>query len=333
VLGIAASLNLKAIGAKARLPAVRRDPARMLLRPLLRPLDVYFSKNHTSVIVRQHVGLGAVFEYTVSELLDRSRYLYGSYEYVYASAFIGQITSGSLVVDVGANIGEYTLLAAVSTGPDGRVLAFEPNPALHQRMLRILEINSISNVSLLPVALGSSEGRGTLRVPPGAAALGTLRTTAVIGDLGTPIAVSIRRLDDVLVNEDRQRLRIVKVDVEGWELEVFSGGRETLGSAKPVVFYECGAEQFEASGPRRLTPSMSFLEDLGYRNHTISMERDGSWALRPVEATPDPLADREPWSALMMVAVHPNSAHPARMRGHSPLRRCGVFDMVGSIKL
>jgi FkbM family methyltransferase len=300
----------------------------MLLRPLLRPLDVYVSKDRTSRTVRHHVGLGAIFEYTVSELLDRSRYLYGSYEYVYASAFIGQIESGSLVVDVGANIGEYTLLAAMSTGPHGRVLAVEPNPALHPRMLRVLEINNVFNVNLLSMALGSSEARGTLTVPPGAAALGTLRTTGYPGTQGTPIGVSIRRLDDILVSEDRHRVGVVKVDVEGWELEVFRGGRETLANAKPVVFYECGAEQFVANGARRLTPSMVFLEELGYRNHTIHMERDGSWELRPVQTTPDPLAEREPWSALMIVAVHPNSAHPVRMQGHSPLRRCGVLDMV-----
>jgi FkbM family methyltransferase len=283
--------------------------------------------------VRYDVGLGAVFEYAVSELLDRSRYLYGTYEYVYASAFIGQITPGSLVVDIGANIGEYTVLAALSTGPAGRVLAVEPNPALHSRMFRFLEINSIYNVTVLPVALGSSEDRGILTVPQGAAALGTLQTTAVTGDPGTSIAVSIRRLDDILIDEDRHRLGVVKVDVEGWELEVFRGGRETLANVKPVVFYECGAEQFDSDGARRLTRSMSFLEELGYRNHTIRMGRDGSWELRPVDATPDPLAEREPWSALMIVAVHPDSAHPARMHGRSPLRRCGVLEMLGRATL
>jgi len=332
VLGADASLNLMAIRTKARLPAVRRDPARMLLRPLLRSLDVYFSKNRASMTVRYDVGLGGVFEYAVSELLDRSRYLYGTYEYVYASAFVGQITPGSLVVDIGANIGEYTVLAALSTGPAGRVLAVEPNQALHSRMFRILEINSIDNVNVLPVALGSSEDRGILTVPPGAAALGTLQATAVTGDPGTSIAVSIRRLDDILIHEARDRLRAIKVDVEGWELEVFRGGRETLANAKPVVFYECGAEQFESKGERRLTPSMSFLEELGYRNHTIRMGRDGSWVLRPVEATRDPLAEREPWTALMIVAVHPDSAHPARMAGRSPLSRCGVLELVGRKK-
>jgi FkbM family methyltransferase len=304
----------------------------MLLRPLLRPLDAYLARKRASVAVRHHLGLGAVIEYTGSELLDRSRYLYGSYEYVYTSAFIGQIRPGSLVVDVGANIGEYTLLAASSTGPDGRVLAIEPNVALHSRLFRSLEINGLSNVQVLALALGSSETRGTLTVPLGATALGTLRPTAGADEAGTPIAVSIRRLDDVLANEDRDRLSLVKVDVEGWELEVFRGARETLADAKPVIFYECGAEEFGARGARHVTPSMSFLEALGYRNHTIRMKRDGSWELQPIDSTRDPLLDREPWSVLMIVAVHPDSPRPASMHGQSPLPRCGLLEMLGRPK-
>jgi FkbM family methyltransferase len=324
----ASRLNLLAIRSKARLPAIYRDPARMLLRPLMRPFDVYLSRKRASVAIRHDVGLGAVVEYTVSELLDRSRYLYGSYEYVYASAFIGQITHGSFVVDVGANIGEYTVLAACATGKDGRVLAVEPNATLHSRLFRTLQINRISNVQVLAVALGSSEARGTLSVPSGASALATLRSTAETDEPGTPLSVSIRRLDDVLVKEDRDRVSLVKVDVEGWELEVFRGARETLATAKPVIFYECGAEEFEERGARRITPSMSFLEALGYRNHTIRMERDGSWELRPVEATRDPLREREPWSVLMIVAMHPASQHAAAMQGRSALPRCGLLEMV-----
>jgi len=280
-------------------------------------------------VVRRQVGLGGVAHYSVSELLDRSRYLYGAYEYVYASAFVGQITPGAVVLDVGANIGEYTLLAALATGPTGYVFAVEPNEELHERIHRNLELNVISNVQVLPVAFGSSERQGTLTVPLDAAALGTLRSDLAAGQPGIQYEVRIQRLDDTVSDEDRRRLAVMKVDVEGWELEVFQGGRETLAQAKPVVLYECGADQFETQGARALTRSMAFLEELGYQNHTIKMNRHGRWNLRPVEDTPNPLADREPWTVLMVVAVHPETRHRARMHGQSPLRRCGIFEMLG----
>ena len=69
----------------------------MLIRPLLRYLDVRRSNDSKDQRIRRNVGLGALVEYTVSEVLDRSRYLYGSYEYVYASAFVAQIAPGSTV--------------------------------------------------------------------------------------------------------------------------------------------------------------------------------------------------------------------------------------------
>jgi FkbM family methyltransferase len=300
----------------------------MIIRPLLRRLDLRLSRNRASLLVRREIGLGAVAEYSVSELLDRSRYLYGTYEYVYKSAFVGQIASGSIALDVGANVGEYTVLAALSAGPTGRVLAVEPNLEMRQKLLRNVELNGISNVQILPVAFGASESQGTLTVPNNSPSLGTLRSEVFADEPSTQYEVPIRRLDDLLSEEDRGRLTVMKVDVEGWELEVFQGGRETLALAKPVILYECGAELFKPQGARTLTPTMAFLEELGYRNYTIRMNRHGRWHLRPVEATPDPQQFREPWAVLMIVAVHPETQHRVRMHGQSPLRRCGIFQML-----
>ena len=315
------------IWTKALLPAIRRDPARMAIRPTLRPFELRRSRGSEGSLVRRELGIGAIAEYSVSELLDRSRYLYGSYEYVYTSAFIGQITPGSVVIDVGANIGEYTLLAAQSTGPRGRVLAVEPNRALHGRISRHLRLNRLSNVELVPVALGSSEGEAILTVPAGGSALGTLREDNDASP-STRQKVPVRRLDDVLPKHDRRRLSAIKVDVEGWELEVFLGARDTLAEGKPVLLYECGAEQFEQRHGQFNTPSMTFIEELGYKNHTISMDRHGRWRLRGIESGHDPREDREPWSVLMTVAIHPDSHHDVKMAGQSQLQRCGVFEML-----
>ena len=271
-------------------------------------------------------------EYTVAELLDRSRYLYGTYEYVYRSVFVGQVTAGSIVLDVGANVGEYALLAALSTGPTGRVLAVEPNPEMVQRLLRNVEWNRISNLDVLPVALGSLEMLGTLTVPNGRPFLGTMNGDAFANDEPTTsYKVPVTRLDDLLSKKDRRRLAVVKVDVEGWELEVLQGGRETLAEAKPVVLYECWADRFELDGARTLTPSMAFLEGLGYRNYSVRMNRRGRWRLDAVEAAADPRLLREPWAALMIVAVHPRAPGRVNMQGQSPLARCGILQTLGRI--
>ena len=212
-------------------------------------------------------------------------------------------------------------------GPQGRVLAVEPNRALHARISRHVRLNRLSNVELVPVALGSSEGEAILTVPAGGSALGTLREDNDASP-STRRKVPVRRLDDVLPKHDRRRLSAIKVDVEGWELEVFLGARDTLAEGKPVLLYECGAEQFEQRHGQFNTPSMTFIEELGYKNHTISMDRHGRWRLRGIESGHDPREDREPWSVLMTVAIHPDSHHDVKMAGQSQLRRCGVFEML-----
>ena len=233
----------------------------MLIRPLLRQLDLRLAQARADAWVRREVGLGAIAEYQVPELLDRSRYLYGLYEYAYRSVFIGQIATGSIAIDIGANLGEYTLLAARTTGSTGRVLAVEPNPELCRRLERNLALSEITNVQILPCAVGSSEGEGRLVVPDSCHALGTLKRDAYRDLASTTHRVPIRRLDDLLAYEDVGRLDVVKLDVEGWELEVLRGASATLSGAKPVVLYECGADLFESSGSRLATPSMSFLEN------------------------------------------------------------------------
>ena len=307
-------------------PAVRRDPGRMLIRPLLRRLDLRLARDRSDLLVRHEIGLGAVAEYRISELLDRSRYLYGVHEFLPSSVFLGQVSAGGVVLDIGANLGEYTVLAARAIGPTGRVLAFEPNPHARQRLLRNLELNQLSNVEVIPFAVGSSDGEGVLSVPEGDSGLGTLRVAVSATECHR---VAIRRIDGLLSDEDLHRLKLIKIDVEGWELEVLSGARETLAKSKPVVLYECGAEWFTRQGPRIVTPTMVFLEGLGYQNYVMTMSRRGAWTLKAAEATRDPVRYREPWEVLMLVAVHADAGQRARMRGQSPMEQCGVFEILG----
>ncbi len=171
-----------------------------------------------------------------------------------ASAFVGQVTPGSVVVDVGANIGQYALMAAASTGPQGRVLAVEPNLGLHARILRNLALSKVTNIELISRRARRSRGRRGAHGAERRPALGTLASVTATHEPSIKYKVPIRRLDSLSCQADhRQRLSVMKVDVEGWELEVFVGGRETLAAVKPVVFgNQCGAEQFERQGERHM---------------------------------------------------------------------------------
>jgi predicted O-methyltransferase YrrM len=74
-------------------------------------------------------------------------------------------TKGGVAIDVGANIGAHTLTMAKCVGPQGRVLAFEPNPLVRQVMVRNLALNGITQVDVFECGLGSARGSLPLRVP------------------------------------------------------------------------------------------------------------------------------------------------------------------------
>jgi FkbM family methyltransferase len=131
---------------------------------------------------------------------------------------IASIDRGDVVIDVGANIGAYTVQASKKVGDGGLVLSFEPEP----ENLRILEkniaINNCFNVRIFPYALSDTEGKTELflREAPG--------SHSILGGSEAVVSVPARRLDSVIGESSIDRVKVLKIDVEGlstrcfWEL-------------------------------------------------------------------------------------------------------------------
>jgi FkbM family methyltransferase len=135
-----------------------------------------------------------------------------------------QIRPGMTVVDVGANIGFYTLLFADLAGPGGKVIAFEPHPDLYRAAAENVRRNGKSSiVRIHNCALGAQPGE--LYLQPGHVNSGDNRLRRSGGDRGRSIAVEVKRLDDVLASE---KVDWIKIDVQGWECDVLEGMGETL---------------------------------------------------------------------------------------------------------
>ena len=149
---------------------------------------------------------------------------------------------GETVLDIGANFGLYSILAAKQVGPKGRVLAFEPNP----RNLLYLRLNLLLNrqrqVEVVPVALGNEEGEADFTcVSQGA--YSTLHAAAVPGKT-TVIRVKQTTLDAIAAQEKLHSVDFVKMDVEGAELLVLQGGEDFFATApRPLVMCEFSDER------------------------------------------------------------------------------------------
>lgn len=143
---------------------------------------------------------------------------------------------GGVAIDVGANLGEWSVPLARAVGRDGRVLCIEPNPAIAAALAATLRINNFIQAEVVALALASEDGEGRLLVEPGDTGLSHLSRSEAA------IPVQLRRLDSIVAEYKVTRLDLIKIDVERYERFVLVGAAETLHRFRPTVVFESGLE-------------------------------------------------------------------------------------------
>ena len=170
------------------------------------------------------------------------RFFAGTYEADQTEVFCRHVTTGSTVIDLGANVGYYTLLAARMVGPEGRILACEPEPLNASYLRRHVQANRLANVVVEEVAVGAVSGRAGFTRGKGRGR----GHFAADGELTVPV-----RTLDSLVQSNELSPGFLKIDVEGAEDDVLAGGAETLEAHRPVIFLAThGRDVHEASCAR-----------------------------------------------------------------------------------
>jgi len=140
--------------------------------------------------------------------------------------FITQtLRSGDVFVDIGANIGYFTTLASRLVGPRGRVVSFEPDPDHCNLLRRNLQLNGASNVVLRNEALGDEPQAGQLFRSP--FNFGDHRVAAGTEHRDS-IPIAINRFDDACVEVGLKHVDFIKIDVQGYEPQVFAGMGDSL---------------------------------------------------------------------------------------------------------
>ncbi len=210
---------------------------------------------------------GIKYELELSEGIDFAIYLGNIYERHTKAALQRLITTGALVLDIGANIGAHTLHLAQLVGPNGRVLAFEPTDYAFRRLTRNVEINShlASRVTAYHCFLTHSE---TDKVPPAIYSSWPLTQEPGLHSkhfgrkMGTDTA-SACSLDRVLAEFADRRVQLVKLDVDGFECDVLRGAAKLLREARPIFVMELAPYVLEERGTS-LEELVSFFKPNGY---------------------------------------------------------------------
>lgn len=192
------------------------------------------------------------------------------------------LEADSVFVDVGANQGEFTVCAAARVSR-GRVIAFEPVPALRARLERNVDANGFRNVEIHAFGLSDRPRDGVPIFVDEHVTDDCTRndgTSSLFADAagGRAVAeVSVRTLDDMIA--DRYRVDLIKIDVEGSELPVLRGAEQVLVRDRPILLLEANAETCEAAG-YDVSALFRCIEDFGYGLYSV----DASGQLRPADA-------------------------------------------------
>ncbi len=190
------------------------------------------------------------------QLVDRAIYCQGEWEPLETALFAQILRPGDRVADVGANIGWFSLLAARLVGPGGQVDSFEANRDTFALLQDNLSLNACGNVTAHCLAVG--ETAGLARIAPREA--GNAGADGVELASGGADAVPLVRLDEVLAEAP---LRLIKLDIEGWEAKALRGAEGLLRRAEaPDLVFEFTPEFLSAAGdsPRELVTWLGALD-------------------------------------------------------------------------
>ena len=191
------------------------------------------------------VSDGVFLSLQMHDYIDRSIF-FDSFEHQCRSIILNFLKPGSVFLDIGANIGYYSLLASRRVGEKGRVIAFEPNPITVKRIQKNIVLSGASNIELFDFALSNKEDVVELYCPTSE----THGYTSMRNHGWENVdcyKVSTKKLDDSLPT-NLTRIDLIKIDVEGAEMLAFEGAREVIKNFKPPILMELNEKASENFG-------------------------------------------------------------------------------------
>jgi FkbM family methyltransferase len=193
--------------------------------------------------------------YPISLPLDKAIWT-GAYESDLAQAVASSVTKGDVCYDIGAYRGFFSGVFAMAGA--GQVVAFEPFPANCEQLERMRAANPRLPLTFERAAVGNEQGTVEFNVMP-EFSMGKLASSNFQEEVsGTAVLkVSLKTIDGLILSGKYPAPQVIKIDVEGAEIDVLQGGRKTLEDEKPVLFIEAHSDALRDQ-------CTELLESLGY---------------------------------------------------------------------
>lgn len=169
----------------------------------------------------------------INTWLGKEVFYFGKFELFTYRFFLKNIFAGSIVVDAGANIGFYSLMSAALADVNGAVHSFEPTTKFYSKLQDNLKLNAFRNIALNKKALGNENRKLFIDVRE--------QTASVSAD-GVGEEVEQITLDQYFINQPNGP-NLIKVDVDGHELPILEGSKQTIEQYKPMFCVEVSRQQ------------------------------------------------------------------------------------------
>jgi FkbM family methyltransferase len=221
-----------------------------------------FYLNRENVSVKRR---GIVWNLDLNEAIDFSIFLLGYFEKETVITLDRLINKGDTILDIGANIGAHTLHMAEKVSSDGKVFAIEPTDFAFRKLTQNIQNNSNLNeqVNLRQILLVEDGGNQIEEIYSS----WPLTKSKERHEVHCGIKKSIKgaqkqRLDDFVEIEGINRIDLIKLDVDGNELEVLAGGKESIKKHSPTFVMEFGPDQYEVN--EHFDKAINLLINMGY---------------------------------------------------------------------
>jgi FkbM family methyltransferase len=234
---------------------------------------------------------------------EMSRYIFvtGCYEPNEFYLLDKVLRPGMTFIDVGANMGVYTLFASRKVGKTGEVVAIEPSSRDFERLRDSVELNRLANVRLVQVAVSSRRAQAELLIAAeehsGHNTLGAFAYDTVVAQ--GKERVRVERLDDIVEQERLGRVDAIKMDVEGAELLALEGAERALARFRPMILLELSDRALVHQGCTS-GQVWDFLGQRGYRTYAFAEDT----------GLPVPAQRKEYFDSENIIALHQLSGAP-----------------------
>jgi FkbM family methyltransferase len=192
---------------------------------LLTLADKMIGSPKKQIILKTLHGFKICIDPVIDNGVEKSIFYTGTYEAGTLDIFSKILKPGDVFFDVGANIGLMTLFASKAVGVSGEVHSFEPEPDTFRILSKNIEINNAENIKLNNIALGSEQKEGLI-YPNMEINRGASSIVKQDGSVGKKIRINT--LDQYLKNVSPLNIKLIKIDIEGYELEMLKGAKHLL---------------------------------------------------------------------------------------------------------